>query len=213
MYKIQNGKPPSYLADECPALVNVASRYLLRNSLNISVPRQRTSSYQRSFFPRTIKDYNALPNSTRQAPSMNSFKTKLNDGMHIANPLFAYGHGRASINHTRIRLGLSALCWQRMQYGLIPNGNCPLCGNAREDSDHYFLRCQAYSVHRIKMMRELARLLAPGVHYTAIVPSNKTESKYFLDLLLSGSKDISYSENTKIFNVVRQYITDTNRFM
>ena len=47
------------------------------NTKSVKVPLSRTQYHQMSFFPRTIRDWNSLPNSVVEAPSLASYKGQL----------------------------------------------------------------------------------------------------------------------------------------
>ncbi len=73
-YKIKNGK------------VNIHSEHKLIppgkisrnvNTNSIQIPRCSTTTRQESFYPRTIRDWNFLPNSATSASSLESFKRLL----------------------------------------------------------------------------------------------------------------------------------------
>jgi hypothetical protein len=129
MYKLQNGLTPPYLEAICPPLTRDRTDYNLRTGLNVTVPQQRTTTYHNSFIPQTIKDWNELSNTFRQAVSLDVFKDLLK---HLAgfkiNKLFHHESNKAAINLTRIRLGLSGLSSQRHDYNHIDNRKCTPCG-------------------------------------------------------------------------------------
>ena len=68
-------------------------------------------------------------------------------------------HGQGSVQHYRLRLGLSALKFQRFSYSLIPDTKCPSCGSGPEDPSHYFFICPTYSAPRNELLRNLATIL------------------------------------------------------
>jgi hypothetical protein len=76
-YKIVNGQVPDYLTELVPPTVADTNNYNLRNRLNISQPSYRLSTYQKSYFPSTIKLWNTLDLNLRQLPTIPSFKSKL----------------------------------------------------------------------------------------------------------------------------------------
>jgi len=76
MYKIKHDMTPTYMSTPLPQQNNQAG-YELRNSTAIPGINTRTSSFQNSFFPQTIKDWNNLELEVQQAPSIYSFKSKL----------------------------------------------------------------------------------------------------------------------------------------
>ena len=77
-YKILHGLAPNYLADLVPPLVQNISSYNLRNSDHIQNFQANTNLFRNSFFPSTIRAWNSLPDDIKQAPSVASFKYRLN---------------------------------------------------------------------------------------------------------------------------------------
>ena len=47
------------------------------NAKAVQMPACRTAVRKESFYPRTIREWNALPTATVLAPSLESFKTRL----------------------------------------------------------------------------------------------------------------------------------------
>ena len=103
MFKIQNGLTPPYLKESCPPLTRDRTAYALRSALNITTPQQRTATYQKPFYPQTIRDWNSLPRNLRTATSIDAFKEgqKSKTGFKV-NTLFHHNSSKAAINLTRI---------------------------------------------------------------------------------------------------------------
>ena len=59
-YSIITGQSPDYLQEHIPQLVSQTSDHNLRNSNDFRTIQCRTALYENSFFPATIKDWNAL---------------------------------------------------------------------------------------------------------------------------------------------------------
>lgn len=73
LYKITHGL----------VLINPASYFRLhRNGLNIQPIHARTQYYQYSFFPRTISNWNDLPQKVIAAPTLGSFRTQVSNFNH-----------------------------------------------------------------------------------------------------------------------------------
>ena len=108
-----------------PPLTRDRTNYNLRSGMNITTPQIRTTTYQKSFFPNSIKDWNELDMSARGCPSIDSFKEyqKKNCGFKV-NSLFNKYSTKESINQSRIRLGLSGLSSQRHDYNHIDSPKC-----------------------------------------------------------------------------------------
>ena len=77
-YKIINGIAPAYLRDTVPPLVQNTAPYRLRNADRIQNFHANTNLFNNSCFPSTIRDWNSLSDEVKQAPSLASFKFRLN---------------------------------------------------------------------------------------------------------------------------------------
>ena len=113
IYKIIHGIAPSYLTSVLPRLRDPG--YHLRSSDNMTLPTPlaRLSCVRNSFFNSSIKLRNALHQNIRSSSSYSSFRAKLLQ-CHKSNSKFnpkIYPRflGKIAVNHTRMRLGLSAL--------------------------------------------------------------------------------------------------------
>ena len=167
MYKIQNGLAPNYIIDVCPQIIDDITPYQLRNRANLRGIATRTSSFMKSFYPQTIKDWNTTDLAIRSQPSVSSFKQKLKEiAGYKSYKLFSYGDRHGRINQTRIRLGLSGLNYHRWRVNFIENPSCLKCNHVLEDPIHYFFDCPCYTTQRKRLAVGLADLLAPGVHYS-----------------------------------------------
>jgi hypothetical protein len=160
MFKIQNGLTPPYLSSICPILTHERTNYSLRSALNITTPIQKTATYQNSYFPQTIKDWNNLASEIRLSKTIDSFKYTLKKSSGFkTNNLFHHNSSKVAISHTRMRLGLSGLCSHRHDYRHIDNPSCPTCDAKKEDPAHFFLTCPTYSGPRPQLMRETCSIL------------------------------------------------------
>ena len=83
-YKMINGLTPEYLHTLLPPTVqNTTSKsYNLRNSNDIRNVHARTNLFYNSFLPSTIRAWNELSDEIKSAPSVASFKFRLNGDLH-----------------------------------------------------------------------------------------------------------------------------------
>jgi hypothetical protein len=212
MYKVQNNLTPAYLSGACPPLTRDRTNYNLRSAMNISTPQLKTTSYQKSFFPQTITDWNHLDPTTRNLPSINAFKEKLKTSSSPKpNPLFHHDCSKAAINLSRIRMGLSGLNHQRYEYNHIPDPCCPTCDAPREDITHYFLTCATYSAQRRKFLIEICDILRQK--HIEIDFRRRPFRTFFMDMILKGSDLFTFQENLKILGITQIYINETHRFL
>ena len=77
------------------------------------------------------------------------------------------------------------------------NEFCP-CGFIKEDPDHFFMSCPLYSHIRPNLLNSL----------------NFLEGNYTINanLLLFGNHNLSYDQNSIIFNAAQKFITQSQRF-
>jgi hypothetical protein len=212
MYKIQNNLTPPYLTDACPPLTRDRTSYNLRNSMHISVPQQRTASYQKSFYPQTINDWNNLDIKIRNLTSIDSFKEHLKiSSSPKPNPLFHHDSSKSAINLTRIRLGLSGLCAQRYNYKHIQDPSCPTCNAPKEDPIHYFLLCPTYNVQRRNFLLDICEILYSND--IEVDFNRKVFRTFLINTILKGSNVLTKPENERILSICQIFITQTHRFL
>jgi hypothetical protein len=179
--------------------------------MNITIPAQRTTAYQKSYFPQSIKDWNNLDRKLKQAPSIENFKDKLKaTSNQKPNPLYHHNNNRAAINQTRMRLGLSALSSQRCDYNHIDNPKCNFCSAKVEDPCHYFMTCPNFSVHRPELMINACAILFPydiQVDFRA-----RSFRNFFIKTILGGSTVLTLADNKQLMDICQKFIRDSQRF-
>ena len=212
MYKIQNGFAPQYLCNICPPNTGQTTGYNLRNSDNIISVYCKYKPFSRSFFPYTIKQWNGLLESVRLVTTINIFKKKLTEHMlSKQNKLFSHFHSHASVNHTRLRLGLSGLNSHRAHFNFIENGTCPKCGHETEDVHHFFFVCNRYAALREELLESVLHIVGPE-HYVFNFHgrNNIVRSSKFM---LNGDLSSSFENNVAIFKAIHKFILSTKRFI
>lgn len=75
MYKITHGLVAINPHEHMKSSLRASKR--VNNSLSYQIPSARTDCYNFSFFPRTIRDWNTLPNNIATSQSIDSFKTAM----------------------------------------------------------------------------------------------------------------------------------------
>ena len=78
---------PDYLSVLVPPTVGNNTAYSLRNASDYNFIRSNTQLYYNSFLPSAVRDWNELPHTTRNAPSISGFKHSLNSTL-FGVPLF-----------------------------------------------------------------------------------------------------------------------------
>ena len=104
------------------------------------------------------------------------------------------GPRKLSVLHTRLRNNCSNLNFDLYSNHLSASPDCR-CGAIPEDAEHYFFRCINFTEMRIKMFQELRRF-----------------HPLSLNLLLFGSDNLTYGENSHIFKSVQNFIKESKRF-
>ena len=168
-----NNLAPQYLKRLCNLTSHNTNNYLLRRNNSFLVPTIHRASFSKSFFPKTIRNWNNLANSIKQSQSLTIFKTKIKSlyAPLVQNKLYCYDHGLSKVNHCRIRLGLSHLNSHLHHYNLIDSPSCsnPECGRTPESAAHYFLSCPRYNNERRVLFESLSRKLFPNVNYNTFI--------------------------------------------
>ena len=108
-YKILHGIAPTYLSDIVPPLIQDTTTYNLRNAGNIQNYRVHTNLFSNFFFPSTVRAWNDLPNEIKDAPSVGSFKYKINKNLRSPPKFYNAGTRKSQILHARLRMECSSL--------------------------------------------------------------------------------------------------------
>lgn len=193
LYKIIHGHTPQYLTALLPPSVHENTSYNLRNANNIQLPRARTGTYQNSFMPSAIREFNALDDCIKNAPSLSIFKRSINKNVHIVPKYFNYGDRKSQIIHARLRTNCSALAADLYSKNIVNSNEC-LCGQP-ESVYHYFLVCPQYNAYRTALFSDISH----------ICPIS-------LPILLHGDPSLSLTCNISIFTAVHTYIKNSKRF-
>ncbi|MES9994357.1 MAG: hypothetical protein ABW098_20600 [Candidatus Thiodiazotropha sp.] len=193
LFKMINGQVPPYLQQLVPLRVQQITGYPLRNSQNFSIPTSRTVTYSSSFLPSALRNWNALDQNTKDAPSLHTFKNRINGPKRYPPKHFEISQVSRAVQvlHTRLRLECSNLNHHLYQKNLVDSPLCS-CGEM-ETTTHYFLHCPNY--------------IQPRLHYLSVLPYQLT-----LPLLLNGLRDATTETNNMIFKQVQLYVVATKRF-
>ena len=185
--------------------------YNLRTGTNITMPQQKTTTYQNSFFPKSIKDWNEQTTKDREIGTINTYRDhhKKNSGFKV-NVLYHLYSSKAAINHTRIRLGLSGLASQRFDYKHITDPKCIRCNAKSESPAHFFLTCPSYSVQRADFIREICQIFQNN--NIEVNLAKKSSQNFVLNTILRGSILLDDLNNGIIFFLTQLYIQKTQRF-
>ena len=205
-YKVVKHLAPYYLSELLPKLSSERTHYRLRSRENFTQFSCRTSHFQKSFFPSAITGWNSLDLDVRNSVSLPTFKAKLRSTLfpHCYNKLFDFSFSRrASIYHTRLRLGFSCLREYFFKINRCASPFCE-CGLDTESVKHFFLFCPRYAAQRNLLLTSAANIL--GKTWSSSSDAKK------LNFLLYGVKSANYHINCALFREVQTFIINTNRF-
>lgn len=194
IYKIRNSLCPTYLNTLIPTRQN--ERYTFRNSSDIPPIYCRTSFYQNSLNPSSIRSWNTLPQNTKSSESLQQFKRLLSNP-HKPPNYFNTGPRKLQILHTRLRLGCSSLNDDLFRKNISESNTCA-CGQT-ESVCHFLLNCPLYQHMRDILYRNIIQL-----DRSLIITHT---------LLLHGSNSLSNNQNVELFKSVYLYIDSTKRFI
>ena len=194
LYKIINGKAPRGLRALIPETVEASTNRNLRDPSRLRLLRTRTQSYHDSFFPATIREWNALPAATRQKTSLEGFKEAIKNSDNEPPAHYYQGNRREQCFHARMRVGNCDLNQYLFERNLKESPYCN-CGDHSETSTHFLLICPLYYDQRLQMLQELDPTMPL---------STRT--------LLFGDDGLSSVTNCQTFEAVQRYIKNTGRF-
>ena len=143
--------------------------------------------FLKSYIPSSVKTWNESSIDIKRATSLNSLKSKLSDLYGSSTyHLFLAEDGNGAVNHSRMRMGLSALNAQRKRYKFIESSRCDHCCHKCENTQHYLLLCPAFAALRQAMVGEMDRCI-PQVVQPYL--NNAIKPLEFSKLLLYGTKE------------------------
>ena len=187
---------PQYLKHLCNIIPHTTNNYQLRRNSSFLVSLSHRESFSKSYFPKTIRDWNKLPNDVKEHQSLNIFKTRIRSLYKplVQHKLYSNGHALSRVNHCTIRLGLSHLNSHLHRYNPV---DFPSCGGTTESEEQYFLSCPKLKNERRLRLENISNKLFPNVNYNTFIT---LMPKYICKVLLEGSIDASYDENTSILS-------------
>ena len=193
---------PNYITSIMPRTRVQDTNKRLRNSSTHTVTTNRTSSYNRSFFPTTGVQWNALQNTTRKL-SHNTFKKHLCEQLGEPDPssFYAVGSKRSNTLHARLRMEMSELNSHLFVIQKAPSPACR-CGHHTENINHFVFSCPKYKEQRNAMYTEISEL--------AIDLRNKSQS-HQLQILLHGA-DLGSGGGRAVALHFQNFLIKTQRF-
>ena len=214
MYKVLHGNAPEYLLSLCPPSRSSSVTYNLRNNNDILPFYCKYSVFRNSFYPATVKLWNELGDNLKNSQTVTSFKKELKNIMLTnRNVYFSMFDGRAAVNLTRIRLGLSGLNGHRSLYRFIDYSYCPKCNYVIENSEHFLLFCPSYAAYRETLFNCLDNLYSDATIPFHRNLSTRINTQQCVQVLINGDPSFNKQRNVALFKSVLEYIKDTKRFI
>ena len=180
-----NGSLLTYIAN-ADAMVNN-----LRNETNLQTLQARSQQYYNSFLPSTTRIWNSLPDDTKNSPSVESFKHKLNNNITKPPPYYFSGSRLGQIYHARIRLNC-LLRYHLFQKNIIDYPECECC-EIENTSHYFFFHCNLYGQLRHSLLDRVSTYCQPTVN-----------------VFLYGNTDLTAVENAELFSAVQDNILKQN---
>ena len=173
-------KFPNYITELLPSSRQKETGRMLRNANSQTLPLNRTTSFNRSFFPHATRLWNKLPEAIRLLPEAKSFKNALIQKMGVGKmkTFYTYGSKKGNRLHTQLRLGMSPLNSHQYTITKCPSPKCS-CGHFVEDTVHFALTCSKFQQHRTQLFTNVSRILK--CDFNALKANKK------LDILLHGT--------------------------
>lgn len=190
---MQNDLAPEYLRSLVPPTVGSTSSYPLRNANDLHILHTNSQLYYNSFLPSAVREWNELPEQTRNSSSLNVFETTINSNIILPPSYYFIGKRLGQIHHARLRTKCSSLRQHLFSKNIIDCPRC-VCGSI-EDTHHYLLVCNQYTDIRRELMNTVSEICNPS-----------------LNVLLYGDPSLSFEENKTIVLTVHEYILRSKRF-
>ena len=143
-----------YLTLLCPPTVS-NDAYNLCNQSDSQVPRARarTSLYNDSFLPSTVRAYNSLPLPLRNSTPLSSFKRQLIMSNDKVLAYFYCAVRKNQVLHTHLRTNCSSLAGDLLKKKIIPSPTC-YCG--QRETAYLFFQCMKYDYLRPIFVNEFS---------------------------------------------------------
>ena len=162
-YKIYKDISPAYLKELVPKEVGEQTHRNLRNTQDIRPPKTSKNYFLKSYIPSSIRLWNKLPHNIRSIAKLDTFRINLHKIYCKPQTYKPYLTG-STPGHThlsRFRMNLSGLNAHRKKFHFTDNSSCPNCNSPKEDIEHFFPYCNAYSAPR-RVLFDHLRLLLPN---------------------------------------------------
>ena len=194
---------PQYIRVAMPNTRSQDTNRHLRNANKHTTVANRTTAFNKSFFPTTTKQWNELPHATRQL-THKQFKKQLRQqlGEPDPSPYCSFGSKQGNIFHARLRMEMTQLNAHQHICQKVPSPECS-CGHKNENIKHFTLNCPIYNNQRIKLFDRLSETLQ--IHFRRLTPTNQ------LNILLHGM-NLSSASGREVALHFQNFLFETKRF-
>ena len=196
-------KYPFYLLDTLKNY-QYAENSRLSNQLLLKNVPCKISRYPKAFLPSTIKDWNRLDFEIKCSNTKPIFKRKLlNKIRPKKSPFFGLFNNNKIRYLTMLRVGLSPLNAHKKAYHFHNISEfCAVCGCV-ENTEHFLLACNSFRLSRATMINTISSIINKNM---STLPKSRVVS-----ILLYGSEDMTYNQNTLILKEVAKFIKQSKR--
>ena len=206
--KVINGLVPTYLSSLIPEMRE--QRYDLRKTNSIVAPKCRTDTLKSSFSRTVSMSGTTLVWEFREERSLSLFRTRL---IGLVRPMKGQMYGIHDLfgvrRLTQLRVGLSPLRDHTFRHNFLDtNDPMRMSNEGIENTIHYMLLCQEYTVHRTVLLGKLVPICA-----SYGVDCKRLSSDGLLLLLLYDNNAFNESSNKNILSATVFYINSTNKFI
>ena len=194
---------PDYLKDMIPEDRRQGTGRILRNENHRTIPRSRTSHYQRSFIPDTSRHWNQLPHEVRSCQESKKFKQhiKLLHSTPQPSHYFTLGTKVGNTLHTQIRLGMSKLNTHKYSIQKTASPSCA-CGYKQENTKHFILHCPRFASARSELFSQVS------THINTDFRTLSDDTK--IDTLLNGHNTTKHTAHP-VSTAFQKFLQNTSR--
>ena len=198
----ENHITPSYITNILPHTRAHDTNKTLRNANHHTQTQTRTTTFQRSFFTLTGKQWNDLPEHVKHL-TCRGFKNWLKQQLSTPKPPLYYSHGTKALNtlHTGLRNDMSHLNAHMFQIQKALSPACH-CGHPEENTMHFILSCPKYELLRNELFNDISHNISNFKHESK---SNQVH------ILLHGTS-LGGDGDREVARVFQNFLQDTHRF-
>ena len=164
----------------------------------------QTTQLPQTISSRNISDWNHIDINTKSSKSKPIFKRKLLNQIRPKKSSYFGLFSNTKVRYlTMLRLGLSPLNEHKHNYNFQNISEyCIVCG-CPETTEHYLLTCKSYKLSRSTMVSAIFTILNKDL--------STLHRRQMVSILLYGSEDMTYVQNSQILKEVTKFLTKSRR--